>query len=89
MNIGSSLKGQDFGDFRDVDGNYQEGYISRSNFFDTIWNNPHFNFHTNKEGLMEGDVMDLMNVLDQEKTGYIELEKIRDKINEWIPSDQS
>lgn len=89
VNLGSSLKGQDFGDYRDSAGDTVEGYISRSNFFDTIWNNPHFNFHTNKEGLMEGDVMDMMNVLDSQKTGYIELDLIREKINEYIETADS
>ena len=38
---------------------------------------------------MEGDVMDIMNMLDSQKTGYIELTKIRDKINDFIPSGES
>lgn len=38
---------------------------------------------------MEGDVMDMMNVLDSGKTGYIELDLIREKINEYIETADS
>ena len=72
--FGALLKGQDFKD---------NGLISRGDFYQTIMSIPEFTETEN--GLLPGDVMELLREYDPDNTGYIDLQELKDRLDDVIP----
>mmetsp|Transcript_39062 Transcript_39062/g.59521 ORF Transcript_39062/g.59521 Transcript_39062/m.59521 type:complete len:235 (+) Transcript_39062:1662-2366(+) len=70
--IGPLLKGQDYDD---------DGFILRGNFYQTLLS---FSEFEERKGIMQGDILDLMNELDPKGTGKIQLEKFKYEVDPYI-----